>query len=78
MLHWGELLGKIRITVKIAGEGEKRELELDDKSAIIDVLKDTGKNPETVVVRKNGKIVPEEEILSDGDEIEVIQIVSGG
>ena len=71
-------MGAVKVTVKIAGKGESRELERASTDTVADLLKELGYNPEVVAVRKNGEIVPEEECLADGDEIEVIPIVSGG
>lgn len=45
---------------------------------IAGLLEEIDRNPETVVVKRNEKVVPEEEELEDGDEIEVIPVVSGG
>jgi len=35
-------------------------------------------NPETVIVTKNGTLVTEEDSLADSDDIEILQVVSGG
>ncbi len=35
-------------------------------------------NPETVVVAKNGKVVLEDEKLTDRDEVKIFSVVSGG
>ena len=71
-------MSTIKVSVRVAGKGELRKLRLSPSSDILVALKETGHNPETVVVRLNGRIVPETEKLSDGDEIEIIPIVSGG
>ena len=50
-------------TLKIKDKVEEREINGDS---------------ETMVSKKNGEIVIEEETIEDGDEIEFIQIIYGG
>ncbi len=54
-----------------------KEIETEART-ILELLKEHGINPETVVVKKGKEIVLEEERLEDGDEIETIRVVSGG
>ena len=68
----------IKVTVKQVGKRHKRELRLDSHATIADLLQKLGYSRETIVVRRNGKIVVEEERLSDGDFIEILSIVTGG
>jgi len=68
----------IKVTVKQVGKKHKREIRLDPHTTIADLLQKLGHSRETVVVRRNGKIVVEEERLSDGDLIEILPIVTGG
>ena len=68
----------IKVTVKQVGKKLKRELRLGSHATIADLLKELGHNRETIVVRRNGKIVAEEERLADGDLIEILPIVTGG
>jgi len=35
-------------------------------------------SPETVLVEKGGEIVPEQSILCEGDEVSILEIISGG
>ena len=67
-----------KVDVEQVGEGESRSLELDGGTSIKDLLDDIGKNSEEVVVKRNEKIVSEEEKVEKGDNIIVIPIVSGG
>ena len=69
---------QIKVTVKQVGKKHKRELRLGPHATIADLLKELGHNRETIVVRRNGKIVVEEERLADGDLIEILPIVTGG
>ncbi len=45
---------------------------------ISEILKELKINRETVIVAKNGVITPESEKAEKGDEIEIINVVSGG
>jgi sulfur carrier protein len=56
---------------------EIRTLENNDTS-IKDILEDMDLSSETVVTKKNGDIVIEDEKIADGDEIQIIQIIYGG
>ena len=43
-----------------------------------DLLEKLGINRETVLVRLNNKVCVEEEILREGDKVEIIKAISGG
>ncbi len=66
----------IRIKVKIGRD--IREIELEEGSKIIDLLKKLGFSREEVLVLKNKEVVIEEEKIKDGDFIEIIRAISGG
>lgn len=68
----------ISVSVWRVGLDESGEMEVPSDSKVIYVLEELGLNPETLVVKRNGKIVPEDETLEDGDEVEIIPVVSGG
>ena len=63
-------------TVKIKDKVEERQI--DGELTIKDLLDDLELSSETMVTKKNGEIVIEEEKIEDGDEIEFIQIIYGG
>ena len=63
-------------TLKIKDKIEEREL--DGELTIKDLLDDLELSSETMVSKKNGEIVIDEEKIEDGDEIEFIQIIYGG
>jgi len=48
------------------------------KGTVMQLLKKLKINPETVIVTKNGALVSEEDNLSDSDDVEILQVVSGG
>lgn len=45
---------------------------------IEEILLELGINPTTVIVTKNGKIVPEDVIATEGDEIRIVRFSHGG
>ena len=63
-------------TLKIKDKTEEKELDGD--LTIKDLLDDLDLSSETMVTKRNGEIVIEEERIEDGDEIEFIQIIYGG
>jgi len=50
----------------------------NENTSIKDILKDMDLSSETIVAKKNGEIVVEDEKIQDGDEIQIIQIIYGG
>ncbi|MEA1904418.1 MAG: MoaD/ThiS family protein [Candidatus Hadarchaeota archaeon] len=68
----------IKISMSEMEKRGSREIQLPSTSSILNLLRELDYSPEVVIIRKNGKIVVEEEKLADGDEIEVIPVVSGG
>jgi len=35
-------------------------------------------NPETIIITKNGILITEDDNLADSDDVEILQVVSGG
>lgn len=66
----------MEFTVIIKNKRETKPLKED--LAIKDVLKEYKLSSETAVVKKNGEIVLAESKISEGDKIEIIQIIYGG
>ncbi len=69
--------GKISVTVREI-PGKARTASVARGAAISDLLSSLRINRERVVVRKNGRLLPESEALSNGDVVEVVSIISGG
>lgn len=65
----------MEITIRNKGE---RKINLKEGVSIEELLLELGINRETVLVTKNGEISIEDEILKDGDVIEIISVISGG
>jgi sulfur carrier protein len=55
-----------------------REWELPGGMTARDATKKVGLDPEAVLVVRNGELVTDDVILSDGDEVKLIAVVSGG
>jgi sulfur carrier protein len=66
----------MRITVIIGDEREVKEIS--NSITIKDLLKILKIPSETVVVKKNEYIVINEEIVEEGDDIEIIKVIFGG
>lgn len=64
-------------TLIIGNKKEKKEIKNTDYK-IIDLLKELDLPVETVVCKKNKKIVIEDTLIEDEDEIEIIQVIYGG
>lgn len=63
-------------SLKIKDKVEERDI--DGELTIKKLMDDLELSSETLVTKKNGEIVIDEEIIEDGDEIEFIQIIYGG
>ncbi|MEM0127765.1 MAG: MoaD/ThiS family protein [Thermoplasmatales archaeon] len=57
--------------------GENKEVRIEGKTAI-EVLHSMGLNSNSTIVLKNGRPIPDDEELSEGDEITVMKSFSGG
>ena len=64
--------------ITVTYEGKKRKLNLDIKSKVSDTLKALDINTETVIVKINNAIEPEDTTIKEKDKIEIIKIISGG
>lgn len=71
-------LSEIAVKVRIIGQKAAHKVRVTQKTKIADLLNQLGQNRETVVVRLNGKIIAEEERLTDGDSVEILPVVTGG
>jgi sulfur carrier protein len=68
-----------RLKVDFIGGFEKKseELTVNENLTYFDLLNIFNINPETVIVVKNGKPVPLDEKVEEG-EIKVLRVISGG
>ena len=58
-------------------DGSRREI-CRDEAKIEEILKELGINPEEVIVAKNGRIVPEDEVAGGSDLLKIVRFVHGG
>lgn len=68
----------MKIKVFIEEKNEHKTVTLDKGSTITSLLSTLKQNPVAVVVAKNDAIVPEETPLSEGDDIKIFSVISGG
>lgn len=54
------------------------EIQLEKKSIIDDLLKKLNLRPDTVVVMNKDKPIPIDDVLTDGQELTILQVSSGG
>ncbi len=65
--------------IKFKGKEEKELKEIETEARNIkELLERKDINPVTHVVSLNGEIVTEDEELSEGDEVKIQKVVSGG
>lgn len=64
--------------VKVRYDKSVRTLELKSYAKISTMLKKLKINLEEIVCKRNGKIVTEFDTLKDNDNIEIINITTGG
>ncbi len=63
--------------IKVRLKGKVKELDLE-RVKLERLLNLLGINPEDVLVIKSGKLITEDYVLKDGDEIEIFEVVSQG
>jgi sulfur carrier protein ThiS len=64
--------------VVVLYECKKKKVKLKQGSSICDAIAALDANPQTLIVKLNGKIAHEKSKLRDGDKIELIGIIYGG
>ena len=69
--------------MKIKVNGKEKKIELENKKALLSsTLEFLGYKPNTIVVEVNDLIINstkwENEILKEGDKLEIVSIVGGG
>ena len=71
-------MAKIKVNAFIDRENKNAELELENNSQVIDLLKKLNINPVTVIVSRNNELILEDEKLKNKDEIKILSVISGG
>ncbi len=65
------------VKVKILAP-EKKEIEISEIKNVEEILNKLGLKINAHIVLKNGKPVPEDDVVEEEDNIEIIQVFSGG
>jgi thiamine biosynthesis protein ThiS len=55
-----------------------KKWEMKDGMTARDAIKKAGLDPESVLVTVNGKLVTDDTILKEDDEVKLVAVVSGG
>jgi sulfur carrier protein len=64
--------------VKVHLRNPTRTLEVDGPVSIVALLRRLDLNRESVLVIRNGTLVPGDAMLADDDEVEIRPVISGG
>lgn len=64
--------------IAVTYEGKERKLDLKASQKVSDMLKTLDINAETVIVKINNEVEPEDIKVKKEDKIEIIKIISGG
>jgi sulfur carrier protein len=56
----------------------RRELEIEGKRQVRDILRELDLNPESVLVIRNGGMITRDEMVEAADTIEILSAISGG
>lgn len=63
---------------RVVFEGKTRSVSFTGRKSVMDILRLAGVNPDMVLVRMKGEIVPDDSPVKNGDRLEAMKIVSGG
>ncbi len=55
-----------------------KEWELQGRRRVRDAIKEVGLIPQAVLTVRDGKLLTEDVMLEDGDEVKLIAVISGG
>jgi sulfur carrier protein ThiS len=55
-----------------------QEWDLRGRRRVRDAIKEIGLIPETVLAVRNGKLLTEDVMLEDDDEVKLVAVISGG
>ncbi len=66
------------VKARLIPEGRVVEVKVEGKIKVRSLLEELGLNPEAAVVLKSGKPLTEDEEVSDGEQVDVVRVLSGG
>lgn len=56
----------------------RREIEVEGRRQVRDVLRELDLNPESVLVIRDGNMLTRDDTVESGDTIEILSAISGG
>lgn len=68
----------MKIKVKIQRTKEEKELNLNSKATVEEILNKLKINSTTVIVTRNREVITEDTLLNDKDSVEILSVISGG
>jgi|YelNatPaOPRAMG01_1025707.scaffolds.fasta_scaffold09346_8 sulfur carrier protein ThiS len=69
----------MRIKVRSFPDGRiDKEMTLEEDAVVFDLLKRLDLRPDSWIVIRNGKAIPEDTPLKDGDSLRLLSVISGG
>ena len=66
------------MAVSVIVSGEEKEVPFVKGDTVEDILEKAEINIQTVIIKRKGEIIPDDEEVHDGDELFVMKVVSGG
>jgi len=57
---------------------QRQQIEIDGRRRVADILRQLGLLPGTVMVIRGDELVTDEEVVENGDTIEIRNVISGG
>ena len=57
---------------------KRREIEVEGRRQVRDVLRELDLNPESVLVIRDGNMLTRDDTVESGDTIEILSAISGG
>lgn len=55
-----------------------KEWELDGSRRVREAIEEVGLSPDTLIAVRNGKVVSEDMMLDEDDEVKLLAVISGG
>ena len=68
----------MKITVKLQRSNEVKQIEINPNSTVQDVLSKIDIKPDTVIIMRSNKPIPIDDEITDGQELTILQVSSGG
>lgn len=65
-------------TINLTSKGKSEKFELKKGTTIRDVIAAKGLNDQTIIVKRNKTLAHPDDALTDGDSLELVDIIYGG